>query len=1135
MISGRAYRRGQRHQRLQRLASQIDNIIDRHAPSLLKEIPDAELSSDGLLAILTDLEAEIPVERIKRCRMILRSRLQQLQTSTCGQVNLPSPETFIRRDPSPFAGRKLANVVQLEKMLALFKEEISTGLDIRAGLIALKKRKGEPGELALQRKNDRYQRALLGRLIFSSIVNGGLLSRPLVSDLLSALQSNLMANEGIAWVSFDLRSTANGKLSTDGLSEVDPDGPVRRWFPDPVTLGLIRHWISNYKNTELRDWARKESPAACLKTYIGCLRRLRPDGQRSHAIPDSVEWLRTAARTRLSLQLPQVLVNFLGSLDAGSSMAERSWWRYQFDLHLTQKQESRLEDFTIRNAPADETPEINDAENFTSQRSKSSQAATQIPDHADKKYFERQDRLVGELRGCLSHPTGAQKYATTSLAKQNIKGLLSTYGHEMAPILVAIAKWALWRLDKHPHDEDIRPASVTRYLSRIARPLVAYGIELNLDDERVEVWEDFYADAMDSIESATDRAKSSEHLRSFHRFIMENRSAPPCSIAGESVARSHGRISVISDKDYLRTLKALSRTGSSQFLRDTALIIVILMYRVGLRPEEIISMQFSHIQGVTQLEIKKRKGSPIIYLKTSYRQSLKTPSSLRQIPLASFLDHSELERFLTYLSRRLHAVRGQDLSTIPVFGNGFSSTRRLSTNAVFSHISAVLKRVTSDQNVIPYTLRHSCFTQHFFRIVSAKSLGENTDSPFLRSGHTPREATYSISTLGGHLDPDVTLGTYIHTQDICAFYWIKDLNSDLPLGTWAHLEGKQYVTLTTRRRRRKEEGGNPNAIPAWDDLLKSATAALDIRAPSSHRGNRVKIIDEPLDERSIVYLSLREAHVLLMSLNRSMSNSSRGAIFEVPEKEIKVLLARASSVQNRVSGFREAQKSESGAVQHESFKKAQPRLIKKNLPWVRLPPIHTGAQPGALGPGLPTQKQEIAEAQRIFQLLCGQARENRESPNFIITNILTPIQIFHDHLYRTGASVRMTDEQAFSTFFGLLQRIRIPGERIEISLISVPKQHIHNIADWEKRLRKIARSRSVQFRRRHQRLACSSKYPEFGSVSIRVLAPPDDCASSKADTTRDRSGSGWRVGLTYAGLFISSALSAGVFLRRHTS
>lgn len=1132
MTRGRDYRRAERHRRLQRIADNIDEIIHRHAPALIHQSPNATLDPRGLQAILDDLEAEFPVERIKRARIILRSRLQQLKATTTGKIAVPSPETYIRRDPSPFSRDKLAKVVQLEGMLSLFEQEINTDLDIQPSLIKFKRRKDEPENLTKQRRNDRYRRALLGRLLFSSIVNGGLLNRNLVKDLFSAFSVSLMAHDGIAWVSFDLSSTPKSEYGNTGGVHIDPDGPVRRWFPDPVTLGLIRHWRSHYNTPEIRDWACRESPAACLKTYIACLRRLRGRSHQPTNLRDSIDWLRSAAHTRLSLHLPQVLVNFLWSLDAGSSMTERSWWRYQFDLLLVAEQEPAHEIGALRDAPDEESPEIPEAEQLETSGSRRQDAETRVPEKVNKSYFESQDRIASMLRKCLAHPSGARKYAPTSVAKQNIKNLISERGKEMAPILMAIAKWALWRLDPHPHDDDIKPVSVERYLNRITGPLVFNGVEISLDEESTEIWEDFYADVLDSIESSTDRAKAAENLRSFHRFIMENRSAPPCSIAGESVARSHGRICVISESDYLRTLTALSRTGSSLFLRHTAFLIVILMYRIGLRPEEIITLQFSHIQGVTEQDIRRKRGSPTIYLKTSYRQSLKTPSSLRQIPLAWFLEDGELETFLDYLSRRLNSIRGQELETIPVFGNGFGSIQRLGTQAVFSHISSILKQVTGDYNVVPYTLRHTCFTRTFNQTMNQESADENAEHSFLRNGQAPREAVYSISVLAGHLDPDVSLGTYIHSQDICAFHWIKAVNADLPLRTWATLEGKAYITLTTRRSRRKSRGLNPDAVPAWADLTNQTIKHLNLEAPLSRSGTLVSICEEPLDERSIVHLSLQGAHSLLMALNRRMSHASRAVIFEVPEAEIKALEARARSVKNRLSGFREANDPGADSSKKENSRKARPRLVRHAVPWNRLPPIHTGAQPGMLGPGLPTQKEERAEAQRIFQLLCKQAREQRESPNFIVSRILTPIQVFHDHLYRSGAAVRFTDSKAFSSFCDLLRRIGIEGKRIEVSVLSLPAGELGSISTWQQKLKSMAGFRSILFRSAENRPPRSIKHPDFGSVSIRILSASLDLVSSEKESSRVRSGSGWRVGLTYAGLFISSALSANVFLQK---
>jgi hypothetical protein len=63
----------------------------------------------------------------------------------------------------------------------------------------------------------------------------------------------------------------------------------------------------------------------------------------------------------------------------------------------------------------------------------------------------------------------------------------------------------------------------------------------------------------------------------------------------------------------------------------------MLMFRAGLRPNELIGLEYRHIQGAPLDHSASMLAKPILYLHATSREVLKTPSGVRQIPLAWFL------------------------------------------------------------------------------------------------------------------------------------------------------------------------------------------------------------------------------------------------------------------------------------------------------------------------------------------------------------------------------------------------------------------------------------------------------------------------------------------------------------------
>lgn len=1087
LLSGSAARRRVRATARRRALALTDMILEQMAPSLTAAQSGAGLSRDQCMEVVDRMQEEISTAQLRSCRNYLRARLRKLSEQTGGKVVLPPRETYVRRDESPMARDAMTLVRDLEILIEQFMADVRNNLPNLDGIPSEGKEAGstDPKEAKKRCK------LTLGRILFSAIVNGGLINEPLYRRLLPALCTNLHGLDDCAWVTFPLDQPR--QVEGDGEHAESLDAPVRRWFLDPVTLGLVTRWRASRTLADFQQEFKETSAHAALTYYLSWLRKFaliesRPELGRKWT-PRS---LISATRARLSLHLPQVLIRFLSSVTAGQSMSERTWWRYRFDRLIPQV-----------------SPEPHDTD-----ASSELATGTQQIKHAfngDKSaFYSIQQEFVEVLMQCLSEPGNGKKAARNSVAARAIKAVLAERRADMSPLMLAYYHWIAWKLERPSKKQGrIRAVSAKRYTSRLGRALIALGAELKLDDMSAPDWEEFYDDVLDSMESDLDRRKAIGNLQDFHRYLMITVNAPGVVIDGQADARASPRVTLVTERDYRRLMKALSIPDREVHRVRVLRLVVMLMYRIGLRPREIVGLEFRHIQGYDLEHRCNRTADPVLYLRATSREVLKTSSAVRQIPLRWFLDDEELDELRSYLDDRLSTFKEQNPESLVVFTPALGTNTQIREYETFGLITNLLRQVTGDDNVVAYSLRHSCLTNCFFELFRLD--GHRRFGKLRRNGHLARETTYAISTLAGHLDPDISLQSYIHLQDYVAHLHLRALHAEQPLAFWASLEAKRPATLHQRRSRhskREESASGDPETPQWLDTSRRLIRELAIAAPERRRRGKIEFPELEAEPNSLLDLDIGTIHALFVSLHRNYARESRARLFDLPVwqvdslREWAVRLGRHHSEPN--SGRRAS------------------RTLRTPKKHKRLPARFRRAQPGVMAPAPPNyRREEMEEANRIHRLLIKRARELRLNSKEIKAVIIDPIvKLLFAHS-RSEAVVRVTDSEQLARTVDTLRGLNIPPERIELELEALPSDSIINIQSWSRQLQRIGKSRKLRMCDRNPDVTRrSSKYPAFGIVKVRVLelAKPNvgELARRARGRAGDRAGAGWRVGCFYA-------------------
>jgi integrase len=1054
-----------------------EELLTQKAPDLVAEKSGAGLTRKVCEAIWLAVQEEEPTADLLRVRQAFRGRLKDLAAKTDGAVVMPPPLSIIRRDKSPFADDATALSTKLNLLLSAFHGDLKNGMefdDKAARFESLVKRyKHQAPEAVIAR---RQQTLAIGRIVFSAIVNGGMLLRKHYRKLPLMLCDQLQAHGDYAWLSIPLKTTDSEEQdeNTD-----DPDQPIRRWILDPVTLGLVTRWRLDQPIDECRRAAKQITATDSLKAYLSYLHSRA--GQESGEAPRlTIPMLFDAARARLSLYLPQVLVRFLAYTSDGSSMSERSWWRFTCDLQIQ---------YTSTRAEEEESGQaIVDAESIDKEF---------VGDKVH--FFSAQESFITLLNQSLVDPANSEKFQENHLAAKEITEILKARASDMAPIIKAWYLWILWKLTRASRAQGrIVTSSAKRYTSRLGSMLVEVGAEMFIEGTSAADWEEFYQDVLDALDNDDERAAAVGNLQQFHQFLMVSFDVPPAVIAGQISTGSRPRVSLVTEKDYQRLMKALGKAEGERIPHQYRMLrlVAMLMFRIGLRPGEILSLKYKLIHGVSRESVNNGTADPILYLKVTTGAKLKSSSAVRQIPLNWFLTTDELKEFTEYLARRERTYRDGNTDNMLILSTTLNNNESLNQKETLGKLTELLRSITGDPAIVAYALRHSCLTHLFAALFMP-------ESPFLRNGNLPREAIYSISTMAGHLDPVITLQFYIHLQDWIAHRMLGDEQEDLPLAIWSTLANIGYKSLEQRRRRRAQDG---DKAPQWLDFSRQAIRKLKCPLPETRSGENVEIPTLDFQERTLLDLDMDDINALLLSGHRRHHDQARAEIFDLPVEQIRKFFKHSKILAGEVS---------------EAYSENKRFRNLKIKDYVQMPEIFRRPQPGRLGPAPPNTRRERAEADRIYRLLGKRANELNLQPEVVKYAILDPVGDLLAAQARSESVIRATDAEQFAGYIRILRELHIDQGRIEIEIESLPLSKPVDNEHWFNHLRRLAGSRKLRAATGHENLTRRSRhYPDFGIAKIRVLELATPLAGELKTEARarvgSRAGAGWRVGCFYA-------------------
>jgi integrase len=531
----------------------------------------------------------------------------------------------------------------------------------------------------------------------------------------------------------------------------DEDAELLRYMPGAFTLGLILRWTRRRSGS----WQAPDTPG----TAFALMRRALGLGDGPTARKDATRFAAIAfapLEEAPGVALPQCLIEIaLGRLPS-LSMTEDAWaalWR--------------------RPAPANVSVALARRPN-----------APRARRAALGREFRDRD-FVAEIQAAIRAPKDGAKKETSAAMR---KALAALPDRDLWPSPAAfVFAWLDHLLKRNA------PSTVRRYYSAVGRHVVAIGVELDVDLAGLDAdgLALFYGAVVEHF-TESDESYPLQRLGELHRFGMTHGDFMLPEVAfdfqGEG-RRPQVRARIVGKAVVDAVVAAIEASPElSPEERELYALAAILLFRTGLRPEELMRL--------TAGEVEDGHEAMIVVRDNNYRD-LKTSAARRLVPVMMLLDPAERARFEKFRAeRRAEAGHSRRLFLARAWRSGDAFDRPIESARLTALIASGLRSATGVETLTVYALRHSALSLLFLALT--------TDGPdvealtgwdagqiaalrryFLGAPPNPMRLLREVSRLGGHREPATTTNSYVHLADYALHRRVAAARWTLPRNTLA--------------------------------------------------------------------------------------------------------------------------------------------------------------------------------------------------------------------------------------------------------------------------------------------------------------------------------------------------------------
>ena len=1073
-------RREGREKKQARHEGQVLEFLKEVAGDLMEERPLAGISLDQVDEILGKMRSIGKWGQTDGINFLRRTIVGK-KRKTGGQCYLPHPVTTIVRDRSPLDAN--LKVPEGEGVRCIHELRLNLcGLeltDINAGL-------------------QDHRECAAGVVLLSAIYNGGMINSALVRNMLRFVSSHIRIFRNDAWIDFPSEACERVE-NASSKSNYDIDSPVRRWFFDAITLGLLTKFTAGKANTGISlskfqklDWEK------CIDSATAFL-----IGRGVPFVPGmKIKAHLNLARFYFSIKHGQLLVGHLTELSWAPSMTERSWYRFRYGLRASV--ENQVEETEVINAVID------------------SSESSQLGITPNGERYELQDKLFKQLQNTLKYFRNQEVEPARNEAARRLREILNREQTQMMGVTLGLYHWAIVKLESPRGNKGVgvQVNTLINYFSRAGQFIHNNCIDLTVDcaDEK---WTRAYAQVLDQKPSDTSRSKVRGLLAQFHQVLLQLNLAPAVMIDGVQVTSSRVRNSVISEQDFKRIVESIRKSEFSGLLRRQLEVFALFMFRLCMRPGEAESLQLRGVRHGVQADRKLHiTDYPVIEVKDSSVDSTKTLNGSRRIPVVGLLDDDEFDAFASYYFMRSQGL-GQSKGMVrraPLFSDHVGSLKKRKRRSLANMLIEIARKVLGDNTIVAHSFRHSGLTNLVIQAYLPNELGRYE---VLRRGVTPRrELAHDLARIAGHGNPDVLVRNYLHVLDYI-FYRKNRLiaQRELHLTHWESLTGISKKALDEWMKYQlsvgKHEGGFYQlVVKAAKKILPSGVVVLN--EPSD-----VIDLSGVVEIDSMLGLDISQAYGCFRVMELKFTNEMIADYANLGRSEVASMRAAVAKCSNR-------------KVADPKTKAQHPHTISKKTS--KMYPESMGQQIGRIAPGITFAPAERREGERIYKFWLSRVQKIRDDQTRVEAE-KEKLEFLIERVNRSEASLAANSLEELKRVVGLLKEMRISTDRIKIRIISVPKSEAGEVSGWDRKLKRLAGLRSgtmefhPKFDQSSPRVARGSAGYDIGRVDIQVRAPLPDAApwtekaGHKATTPANagfKAASGWREGVYYAAVVISA-------------
>ena len=725
------------------------NAISRRVPEILpKALKSVSLERSKLEELLREIAALVEPDRGFEYQRRLLEVIDH--GNRCGQFKIPIPyipAPLPAPKRSPFVHENFEALADFGDLLKSFSRSLGTSLSLAPS-------------------------AWWGRTFLAAMLYGGLL-RP---EWLLALPEAL-ARKPDPWLRWlDLRlpirpassPTAAAPAAQSRVAIPESTGAtesafvLRRWFVDPLTRILLARAPGDI--TSGACFPGRSSGDKIMRVAREYVRVAAISG----TVPPSFAKLADVAKTRLHLNLPPYLAEYLAGNFANTSLPVQSWMRL---VRPPERVVSHLPDLPKRSLAFQVLPAEADA--GTASRDV---AATEAAEQ--QTWVEEYRDFVGVVhRGGKDVRAAVRSWRTTSRG-----GLL--------PSIDALAQWVdEWLLKRRGGRPPLSNKTIYQYLRTAGRELVGLLGDTNptkLLDE--DAYIELYESILEGIDSIGERRRAATALRHWHDFLVLRFNVP--EIETSTVMVSGGRTppnvdaNIIGTDTFFRALQWLrmeaNRKDATGNLADALCRIAALGFFAGLRRSEAIGLQLKDLRGSKDVTLT---------VTPNMLRALKTRNANRNLPLSELMPGVELDQQLAWREHRRAAGAERDDLLFPGYETSDGKSLR-NSHQHLTLITEALQRATHDRSFRFHHLRHSFASWMLLKFWVVEQSSESDRLPlwFLPTEHdrirfsvapkerkallgnapTNRRGLMQVSRLLGHGSVAITLGSYVHVIDFIA-------------------------------------------------------------------------------------------------------------------------------------------------------------------------------------------------------------------------------------------------------------------------------------------------------------------------------------------------------------------------------